>query len=97
MKSEMNIKLPTHYAAVGLDESAALSGGAAVDTAVKAVLAVGGAGVLLCAAAIAATGILGIIGEDEDSLIGSAIGSGQRFIDNALSAGQSFLDSLMGR
>lgn len=95
MNTNRNLKLPARFAGLTAEEQRAAGGGSAVETAVKAVVAVGVSGALLCVAAVAAKGILGVFNPGSDSLIGNAIRAGQSFIDNALDAGRSLLDSLL--
>ena len=99
MKNEKNLYLPAECAILSEEEAEnTIGGGDALETAGKAVVAVGVAGALLMVAGVAARGILsvfhpnGVEGAIEDSIHG-----GKNFIDGAVSAGQSFLDKLMGR
>ncbi|OUP29276.1 hypothetical protein B5F27_03685 [Faecalibacterium sp. An192] len=78
-----------------LEEMMYTDGGTAAETAVKAVIAVGGAAALLVVGCIAARGILSIFG-GVDSAIDSSVDAGKSFIGGALSAGQNFLNTLMG-
>lgn len=60
MNNELNLKLPTNCAQMTEQELQDTNGGAAIETAVKAVIAIGGAAVLTGVAAVAAKGILSI-------------------------------------
>lgn len=92
-----NMKLPANCAMMNDDEMMNVSGGGAVETAVKAVIAIGGAVALTGVAAVAAKGILSIFGGDPGQWIQDSINGGKNFIDGALNAGQNFLNKLMGK
>lgn len=93
MKNEM-IQLPAACTLMNEDEMMNVDGGSAVETAVKAVVAIGGAVALTGVAAVAAKGILSIF---NPGLIGGSISSGKNFIESAVSAGQDFLNKLLGK
>lgn len=86
MNNEM-IKLPADCARMTEAEMMDVEGGSAVETAVKAVVAIGGAVVLTGVAAVAAKGILSIFNPNNYSGI----------IEGAVDAGQSFLNKLLGK
>lgn len=92
-----NMKLPANCAMMNDDEMMNVSGGGAVETAVKAVIAIGGAVALTGVAAVAAKGILSIFGGDPGQWIQDSINGGKNFIDGAVNAGQNFLNKLMGK
>ena len=93
-----NMKLPANCEMMSDDEMMNVSGGSALETAVKAVVAVGGAGILLCVATAAARGILSIFNPNGlDGAISDSVNAGSNFIQGALDAGQNFLDGLMGK
>lgn len=92
-----NMKLPANCAMMNDDEMMNVSGGGAVETAVKAVIAIGGAVALTGVAAVAAKGILSIFGGDPGQWIQDSINGGKNFIDSSLNAGQNFLNKLMGK
>ena len=93
-----NMKLPANCAMMNNDEMMNVSGGSAIETALKAVVAVGGAGILLCVAGVAAKGILSIFNPSGlDGAISDSVNAGNNFIQGALDAGQNFLDGLMGK
>lgn len=91
------IKLPAGCTEVKEEEKGSLDGGSALPTAVKAVIAVGGAVALTGAAAVAAKSILSIFCVDPGQWIRDSMAGGQRFLDGAMNAGQSLLDRLMDR
>ena len=92
-----NMKLPANCAMMNDDEMMNVSGGSAIETAFKAVVAIGGAVALTGVAAVAAKGILSIFGGDPGQWIQDSISGGKNFIDGAVNAGQNFLNKLMGK
>lgn len=92
-----NMKLPANCAMMNDDEIMNVSGGSAIETAFKAVVAIGGAVALTGVAAVAAKGILSIFCVDPGQWIRDSMAGGQRFLDGAMNAGQSLLDRLMDR
>ena len=75
-----------------------IGGGDVLETAGKAVVAVGVAGALLVVAGVAARGILGIFHpRGVEGAIEDSINGGQNFIDGVVEKGQNFLDNLMGK
>lgn len=92
-----NMNLPANCAMMNDDEMMNVSGGSAIGTAFKAVIAIGGAVALTGVAAVAAKGILSIFGGDPGQWIQDSINSGKNFIDSSLNAGQNFLNKLMGK
>ena len=99
MNTEKNLNLPSSCTFLSEEETMnTIGGGDTLETAGKAVVAVGVAGALLVVAGVAARGILsvfhprGVEGAIEDSVNG-----GQNFIDGAVEKGQNFLDNLMGK
>lgn len=92
-----NLNLPANCAMMNDDEMMNVSGGSAIETAFKAVIAIGGAAVLTGVAVVAAKGILSIFGGDPGQWIQDSINSGKNFIDASLNAGQNFLNKLMGK
>lgn len=97
MKNEMNMKLPANCAMMGEDEMMDVNGGGAIETAAKAVIAVGGALGLTAVAGVAAKGILSIFNPNGwGDIISGSIEGGKNFIDGAVSAGANFLNKLMG-
>lgn len=93
-----NMKRPANCAMMNDDEMMNVSGGSAIETAFKAVVAVGGAGILLCVAGVAARGILSIFNPNGvDGAISDSVNAGGNFIDGSLNAGQNFLNKLMGK
>ncbi len=92
------MKLPANHTALHEDEMMYTTGGAAVDTVARAVVAVGGAADLLVVGGVAARAILSVFG-GQGGLAGAiedSVAAGQNFIDGALAAGRNFLNSLMG-
>lgn len=96
MNAKETMKFPADCALMTEEEMMYTSGGTVAETAVKAVIAVGGAAALLVVGCIAARGILSIFG-GLDSVIDHSVDAGKSFIDGALSAGQGWLDTMMGR
>lgn len=92
-----NLNLPANCAMMNDDEMMNVSGGSAIETAFKAVIAIGGAAALTGVAVVAAKGILSIFGGDPGQWIHDSINSGKNFIDASLNAGQNFLNKLMGK
>lgn len=99
MNTNRNLKLPADCTRMTGEEMIRTHGGAAAETAVKAVIAIGGAAALLVVGSAAARGILSIFGGEGglSSVIEDSVNRGRNLIDGALDAGQSFLDALMGR
>lgn len=103
MNAKQTIHFPADYALMTKEELAGTTGGTtggtAAETAAKAVVAVGGAAILLVAGSLAARGILSIFGGKGGlaSVIEASVRAGQEFIEGALSSGQDFLNALMGR
>ena len=98
MKNEMNMKLPANCAQMTEDEMMDVNGGGAIETAAKAVIAVGGALGLTAVAGVAAKGILSIFNPNKGfgDVISGSIESGKNFINGAVSAGANFLNKLLG-
>ena len=71
-----NMNLPANCAMMNDDEMMNVSGGSAIETAFKAVIAIGGAVALTGVAAVAAKGIL--------SIFGGAPVSGSRILSTAV-------------
>ena len=92
-----NMKLPANCEMMNDDEMMNVSGGSAIETAFKAVIAIGGAAALTGVAVVAAKGILSIFGGDPGQWIQDSINGGKNFIDGAVNAGQNFLNKLMGK
>lgn len=92
-----NMKLPANCEMMNDDEMMNVSGGGAIETAFKAVVAIGGAAALTGVAVVAAKGILSIFSGDPGQWIQDSINSGKNFIDGSLNAGQNFLNKLMGK
>lgn len=92
-----NLNLSANCAMLNENEKLDATGGGAVETAVKAVVAIGGAAALTGVAVVAAKGILSIFGGDPGQWIQDSINSGKNFIDSSLNAGQNFLNKLMGK
>lgn len=99
MNAKQTTHFPADYALMTKEELAVTTGGTAAETAAKAVVAVGGAAILLVAGSLAARGILSIFGGKGGlaSVIEASVRAGQEFIEGALSSGQDFLNALMGR
>lgn len=92
-----NMKLPANCAMMNDDEMMNVSGGSAIETAFKAVIAIGGAAALTGVVVVAAKGILSIFGGDPGQWSQDSINGGKNFIDGSLNAGQNFLNKLMGK
>ena len=92
-----NLKLPANCAMMNDDETMNVSGGSAIETAFKAVVAIGGAAALTGVAAVAAKGILSIFSGNPGQWIQDSVNGGKNFIDASLNAGQNFLNKLMGK
>ena len=92
-----NLNLPANCAMMNDDEMMNVSGGSAIETAFKAVVAIGGAAALTGVAVVAAKGILSIFGGDPGQWIQDSINGGKNFIDGAVNVGQNFLNKLMGK
>ncbi len=92
-----NMKLPANCAMMNDDEMMNVSGGSAIETAFKAVVAIGGAAALTGVAVVAAKGILSIFGGNPGQWIQDSVNDGKNFIDASLNAGQNFLNKLMGK
>lgn len=92
-----NMKLPANCAMMNDDEMMNVSGGSAIETAFKAVIAIGGAVALTGVVVVAAKGILSIFGGDPGQWSQDSINGGKNFIDGSLNAGQNFLNKLMGK
>lgn len=95
MNAKQNLNLPADCTLLTEDEMLSATGGTAVETIAKAVVAVGVSAALLVVGGIAARGILSIFG-GVSSAIDSSVSAGSNFIDSALASGQNFLDNLMG-
>ena len=97
MKYNETMKLPANYTALTRSEQAEATGGAAADTAVKAVVAVGVSAALLCVAGVAAAGILSLFGGEGGlgAVIDRSLERGGAFGRNAVEAGRSLLDALL--
>ena len=97
MKYNETMKLPANYTALTRSEQAEATGGAAADTAVKAVVAVGVSAALLCVAGVAAAGILSLLGGEAGlgAVIDRSLERGGAFVRNAVEAGRSLLDALL--
>lgn len=91
-----NLNLPANYAMLNENEKMDTTGGSAAETAVKAVIAIGGAVALTGVAAVAAKGILSIFGGNPGQWIQDSINGGKNFIDGSLNAGRNLLNKLMG-
>ena len=97
MKNEMNLNLPANCAVMTEDEKRNTIGGGAIETAGKAVVAIGGAAALTAVAGVAAAGVLSIFNPNLWSgIISGSIEGGRNFIDNSVKAGANFLNKLMG-
>lgn len=96
MNVNETMKLPADCTLMTAEEMESINGGAAAETFVKVVIAVGGAAALLVVGCVAARDILSIFG-GLDSAIDNSLDAGKSFIDGALSAGQGWLDTMMGR
>ena len=91
-----NMKLPANCAMMNDDEMMNVSGGSAIETAFKAVVAIGGAAALTGVAVVAAKGILSIFGGNPGQWIQDSMTAGKNFIDASMAAGVKFLNKLMG-
>ena len=92
------INQPASCSVLTEDEMTYVSGGNALETAAKAVIAIGGAVGLTVVAGAAAVCILNIFNPKAwADVISGSVEGGQNFIDGSVSAGQSFLDGLMGK
>lgn len=89
------MKLPANHTALHEDEMMYITGGASVDTVVKAV---GGTAALLVVGGIALRAILNVLGGQRglSGVVEDSVASGQNFIDGALATGQNFLNDLLG-
>lgn len=92
-----NLNLPANCAMMNNDEMMNVSGGSAIETAFKAVVAIGGAVALTGVAAVAAKGILSIFSGNPGQWIQDSVNGGKNFIEASLNAGQNFLNKLMGK
>lgn len=100
-----NMKLPANCAMLNENEKMDAVGGTAAQTAVKAVIAIGGALGLTGVAAVAAKGVLSINPGQwiQDSMtagknfIDASMAAGANFINGSVNAGQNFLDGLLGK
>ncbi len=97
MKTNDTIKLPANCTALTSQEQREATGGASAETVVKAVVALGVSGALLCVAGVAAGGILGLFRGQGGlgAAIQDSMDRGRAFIDGALEAGRSLLDQLL--
>ena len=97
MKINDTIKLPANCTALTSPEQREATGGASAETVVKAVVALGVSGALLCAAGVAAGSVLGLFRGQGGlgAAIQDSMDRGRAFIDGALEAGRSLLDQLL--
>lgn len=97
MKINDTIKLPANCTALTSQEQREATGGASAETVVKAVVALGVSGALLCVAGVAAGGVLGLFRGQGGlgAAIQDSMDRGRAFIDGALEAGRSLLDQLL--
>ena len=97
MKTNDTIKLPANCTALTSQEQREVTGGASAETAVKAVVALGVSGALLCVAGVAAGSVLGLFRGQGGlgAAIQDSMDRGRAFIDGALEAGRSLLDQLL--
>lgn len=97
MKTNDTIKLPANCTALTSQEQREATGGASAETVVKAVVALGVSGALLCVAGVAAGSVLGLFrGQGGlEAAIQDSMDRGRAFIDGALEAGRSLLDQLL--
>lgn len=97
MKTNDTIKLPANCTALTSQEQREATGGASAETVVKAVVALGVSGALLCVAGVAAGGVLGLFRGQGGlgAAIQDSMDRGRAFIDGALEAGRSLLDQLL--
>ena len=91
-----NMKLPANCAMMTENEKMDTIGGTTAETALKAVVAVGGAAALTGVAVVAAKGVLSIFGGNPGQWIQDSMTAGKNFIDASINAGQNFLNRLMG-
>lgn len=97
MKIEKNIKLPAGYAAMTENEQLDTIGGGAAETAVKAAVALGVSGALVCVGGAAAYGILQVFNPTAwKNFLEGSMSWGKNFIEGSMAAGESFLHKLMG-
>ena len=97
MKTNDTIKLPANCTALTSQEQREATGGASAETVVKAVVALGVSGALLCVAGAAAGSVLGRFRGQGGlgAAIQDSMDRGRAFIDGALEAGRSLLDQLL--
>lgn len=97
MKTNDTIRLPANCTALTSQEQREATGGASAETVVKAVVALGVSGALLCVAGVAAGGVLGLFRGQGGlgAAIQDSMDRGRAFIDGALEAGRSLLDQLL--
>lgn len=97
MKINDTIKLPANCTALTSQEQREATGGASAETVVKAVVALGVSGALLCVAGVAAGSVLGLFRGQGGlgAAIQDSMDRGRAFIDGALEAGHSLLDQLL--
>lgn len=97
MKINDTIKLPVNCTALTSQEQREATGGASTETVVKAVVALGVSGALLCVAGVAAGSVLGLFRGQGGlgAAIQDSMDRGRAFIDGALEAGRSLLDQLL--
>ena len=97
MKINDTIKLPANCTALTSQEQREVTGGASAETVVKAVVALGVSGALLCVAGVAAGSDLGLFRGQGGlgAAIQDSMDRGRAFIDGALEAGRSLLDQLL--
>lgn len=97
MKINDTIKLPANCTALTSPEQREVTGGASAETVVKAVVALGVSGALLCVAGVAAGSVLGLFRGQGGlgAAIQDSMDRGRAFIDGALEAGRSLLDQLL--
>ena len=92
------LTLPASCTRMTAAEAQNTLGGSALETAGKAVVAVGAAGALLIVAGTAARSILNFFHPNGvEGAISDSIHAGSSFIQNSVEAGRSFLDRLMGK
>ena len=96
MNANKTMKLPADCTLMTEEEMMYTDGGAAAETALKAVIALGGAAALLVVGSMAARAVLSIFG-GVDSAVEDSVDAGKNFIGGALSAGRDWLDTMMGR
>ena len=88
-----NMKLPANCAMMNDTEKMDTIGGGAAETAVKAVVAIGGAVALT---SVAATAVSVLFSGNPFGWIQDSMTAGKNFIDGAVNAGADFLNRLMG-